>query len=127
MLAARWIYGQALYKDASSTLDDLREAVTTLEDAGRIARRVFGGAHPLTSAIEDELRKARAALRLAAPPPPPPGDETTSRCVICMASQSDHFCIPCGHVVYCGSCAGDPRLEPRCPVCREPVEHVQGV
>jgi len=39
------------------------EAVTTLEDAGRIARRVFGGAHPLTVDIEGELRDARAALR----------------------------------------------------------------
>ena len=122
----RTLYATALYGDHDATLEDLREAVTTLEDAWRIARRVLGGAHPLTSAIEDELRKARAALRLAAPPPPPDG-ETTSRCVICMASQSDHFCIPCGHVVYCGSCARDPRLEPRCPVCREHVEGVRRV
>ena len=56
-----------------------------------------------------------------------PDDETTSRCVICMASQSDHLCIPCGHVVFCGSCARDPRLEPRCPVCRLDVEDVQRV
>ena len=69
MLAARWIYGQALYKDASSTLDDLREAVETLEDVERIARRVFGGAHPVTKDIEGDLRKARAVLgaRDAAP------------------------------------------------------------
>ena len=53
----------ALYKDTDTTPDDLREAVTTLEDAERIARRVMGGAHPLTSAIENELREARAALR----------------------------------------------------------------
>ena len=32
----------------TATLDGLREAVATLEDAERIARRVFGGAHPLT-------------------------------------------------------------------------------
>ena len=36
--------------------------LTTLEDAGRIARRVFGGAHPLTSTIEDDLQTVRAAL-----------------------------------------------------------------
>ena len=47
----------------NATLDDLREAVTTLEDAEPIARRVFGGAHPLTSAIERDLQDARAALR----------------------------------------------------------------
>ena len=29
----------------------------------RTARRVFGGAHPLTSAIEGDMRSARAALR----------------------------------------------------------------
>ena len=58
-----WIYAETLYLDTSATLDDLREAVTTLEDVGRIARRVFGGAHPLTEGIEGELRDARAALR----------------------------------------------------------------
>ena len=42
----RWVYAQALYHDDSATLDDLREAVTTLEDAEPIARRVLGGAHP---------------------------------------------------------------------------------
>ena len=46
-----------------SSLDDLREAVTTLEETARIARRVMGGAHPLTAAIGDKLRYARAILR----------------------------------------------------------------
>ena len=36
------------YEDPGATLDDLRDAVTTLEDTARIARRVFGGAHPTT-------------------------------------------------------------------------------
>ena len=48
---------------AGATLDDLREAVTTLEDTGRIARRVLGGSHPTTRAIEGALRDARAALQ----------------------------------------------------------------
>ena len=51
--------------DAGSTLDDLREAVTTLEDAERTARRVLGGAHPTTTGIAGCLRKARVALKLA--------------------------------------------------------------
>ena len=46
-----------------ATLDDLREAVTTLEDAERIARRVLGAAHPLTTGIEEQLQNVRAALR----------------------------------------------------------------
>ena len=45
-----------------ATLDDLREAVTTLEDAARTARRVMGGAHSTTTEIESELSLARAAL-----------------------------------------------------------------
>ena len=49
-------------RDDGATLDDLREAVTTLEDAERIARRVFGGAHPLTTGMEEELQDTRAAL-----------------------------------------------------------------
>ena len=56
-------YGRVLYEDNSATLNDLREAVATLKDAGRIARRVLGGAHPLTKRIEFHLRKSRAVLR----------------------------------------------------------------
>ena len=63
MLKMRRIYVEALYKADRATLDDLREAVTTLEDAERIARRVLGGAHPTTVGMETTLRKARAALR----------------------------------------------------------------
>jgi hypothetical protein len=55
-------YAQSLYKDDGATLDDLREAVNTLEDTERTARRVFGAAHPLVADIELALRKARAAL-----------------------------------------------------------------
>ena len=65
----RWIYAKAHYKDTAATLDDLREAVTTLEDAGRIARRVLGGAHPITMGIERHLRNAQAALRARETPP----------------------------------------------------------
>ena len=62
MLWMRRSYAVALHKDPAATLDDLREAVTTLEDAGRIARRVFGGAHPLTTVMEGGLGEARVAL-----------------------------------------------------------------
>ena len=55
--------GEGPYQNAAATLHDRREAVSTLEDAERIARRVFGRAHPDTAAIEASLQKARAALR----------------------------------------------------------------
>ena len=66
---ARDGYAVAFYEDPAATLDDLREAVTTLEDAKRIARRVLGGAHPITESVEVELRKAQAALRAREAPP----------------------------------------------------------
>ena len=56
-------YAEALYEDEGATLDELREAVTTLEDAGRRARRVLGGTHPHTVDMEQSLRKAQAVLR----------------------------------------------------------------
>ena len=62
-LRMRGYYAEALYKDDAATLDDLREAVSTFEDIERIARRVRGGAHPLTGIIENFSLAARAALR----------------------------------------------------------------
>ena len=59
----RWQYARAFYGNPRATLDDLREAVTTIEDTERIARRVFGGAHPIVSNIEACLRDGRLALR----------------------------------------------------------------
>ena len=49
--------------DPSATLDDAREAFTTIEEIYPTARRVLGGAHPLTVDIEGDLQKAQAALR----------------------------------------------------------------
>ena len=62
-LRMRWTYSKALYADPDATLDDVREAVTTLEETARVARRVFGGANPITKGIEGTLQKARANLR----------------------------------------------------------------
>ena len=62
-LRMRWIYANALYKDDAATLDNLREAVASLEETERTARRVLGGAHPLTNRIEEALQYAQARLR----------------------------------------------------------------
>ena len=62
-LDLRWLYAMTLYRDDAATLDDVREAVTTLEETERIARRVLGGAHPVTMGIGRDLQKSRAALR----------------------------------------------------------------
>ena len=61
-LRARLTYATALYRDPDATLDDLREALTMLEDLERVARRVLGGAHPTTGWIELAHQGAYAAL-----------------------------------------------------------------
>ena len=61
-LKMRKSYAGSLVINNGATLDDLREAITTLEDAEQIGRRVLGGAHPVVRDIELGLRKARGAL-----------------------------------------------------------------
>ena len=61
-LHLRKVYARVLYSDPAATLDDLREAVTTLDDVATTTRRVLGSAHPKTGAIERSLQRAQAAL-----------------------------------------------------------------
>ena len=68
-LKMKKLYAEVLFSDDAATLDDLREAVTTLEETEPIARRVLGGAYPITMGIEKLLRNARAALRARETPP----------------------------------------------------------
>ena len=68
-LSMRKTYAVALI-NAGATLDDIREAITTLEDIERIARRVVGGANPITMRIVALLRDARAMLRAREAPTP---------------------------------------------------------
>ena len=68
-LLMRRNYAVVLYEDPAATLNDLREAIATLEDIEPIARRVLGGAHPVAEVIEKALRYARAALRARESPP----------------------------------------------------------
>ena len=62
-LKVRWVYASVLCDDPAATLDDLREAVSTLEETARTARRVLGISHPVTEGIEAELQIAREDLR----------------------------------------------------------------
>jgi tetratricopeptide (TPR) repeat protein len=61
-IVMRCNYAKSLYREPGATLDDLREAVTTLKDNEPIARRVFGGAHPHFLYVERLLHNARAIL-----------------------------------------------------------------
>ena len=71
-----------LYEDPSATLDDLREAATTLEELASTARRVLGGAHPLTTGIEGSLQNARAALAAR-------GMATRTRAALARSSEEE--------------------------------------
>ena len=61
-LKMRWTYAMTLYQDDGATLDDLREAVETLESVVRVWTRVLGKAHPETPALQSTLAAAREAL-----------------------------------------------------------------
>ena len=61
-LTMRKIYAMVLHKGDGATLDDLREAVNTLEELERTARRVLGDVHPITEGMEDELQDAQDTL-----------------------------------------------------------------
>ena len=78
-LRMRWVYAKALYLDPAATLDDIREAVTTLEEIEQTARRVLGGAHPTVAQVEGSLQYARDTLcdreMQSAAPPSSPEDE----------------------------------------------------
>ena len=65
-----WAYVETLYEDDNATLDDLRKAVNTLEDAARDARRVYGSAHPFAEGCEFHLQKSRAVLAARETPSP---------------------------------------------------------
>ena len=66
----RYYYTVALYKDPDATLDDLREAVTTLEETERTARRVLGSAHPHAVRTKRALEESQAKLRARETPSP---------------------------------------------------------
>ena len=62
-LKMRKMYAIALGSDTGATLDDLREAAKTLEEAAKTARRVLGGSHPFVGSLERSLKSSRAVLR----------------------------------------------------------------
>ena len=63
----RWNYAETLYLNPGAKLDDLSEAVTTLEEIEQIARRVLGSDHPITTGIVYHLQ---ALLRAREAPSP---------------------------------------------------------
>ena len=61
-LEMRWLHAVNLFRNDGATLDDLREAVQTLEAVAPLWTRIFGEAHPGTRLVQGALEDARAAL-----------------------------------------------------------------
>ena len=60
----RYHYARALYQDTGAALDDIREAVATMEETYGTVRRVFGAEHSYTREMDPkDIRFARAELR----------------------------------------------------------------
>ena len=58
-LMMRCIYASALYRAENATLDDVREAVATLDELARTTRRKFGVAHPLAVTVAEDLQNVQ--------------------------------------------------------------------
>ncbi len=62
-----------------------------------------------------------------------------AQCVVCLERPKTHIILPCGHKCLCAQCAADEyapeedgwsrvgKSKTVCPMCREPVAHVQRV
>jgi tetratricopeptide (TPR) repeat protein len=61
-LRMRWIYAIALHHDNDAPLDNLREAVATLESVANSWKCILGHAHPETPKVQAALEEAREAL-----------------------------------------------------------------
>ena len=59
----RSLYAKTFFHNPGATIDEIREAVNTLEEIEPIARRALGIAHPIAVNIQGELQKARGLLR----------------------------------------------------------------
>lgn len=50
-------------------------------------------------------------------------DDETRACVICITNEKQCAAVPCGHLMYCISCA-TKRQETKCPMCRKKIKDV---
>jgi E3 ubiquitin-protein ligase MGRN1 len=82
------------------------------------------------AALALRMQEAQAQLGVSpAAPAPHPDDVEETLCVVCMDAAKDRAVRPCMHVCVCETCAQLLMLErtPRCPVRREPIQHIERV
>jgi len=49
-------------------------------------------------------------------------NRTKETCVICLVGPRSHVLIPCGHKLFCHSCASS--LQKVCPICRAEIQSI---
>jgi hypothetical protein len=64
-LKMRWHYAITIFEDDGATIDDLCEAVETLESVEPSWKRVFGDINPETTRVQEALAHARGKLAQA--------------------------------------------------------------
>ena len=77
--------------------------------------------YPLSSS-----RDGRAARRVPEERASNSSNSNYGECVVCLSERATHAVVPCGHMIMCGACAGQARLE-QCPLCRGAVAQLMRV
>jgi hypothetical protein len=145
------IQAAAKYDGRSEPLTELVAVARTLIEQARAAEAerakvaaeeaaaaaaVEAAAEVVAAAERLQIEQEMAALtlrlqQLGVPPaaPAPHRDVEETQCVVCMDAAKDLAVRPCMHVCVCETCAQLLMLErtPRCPVCREPIQHIERV
>jgi hypothetical protein len=60
------LYARTLFEADGASHADVLQAITLLEDASRIVKRVFGPSHPLMGLFQDALDRAKQIKKLKA-------------------------------------------------------------
>jgi len=50
-----------------------------------------------------------------------PKEDTSSKCVVCLASEKSHLFHPCGHHCVCAHCSVWALEQGKCPFCRQTI------
>ncbi|CAF0850387.1 unnamed protein product [Adineta ricciae] len=74
-----------------------------------------------TSQISDEKIEASNSMTSSVPQSKPTHqpDDDSILCVLCLQTERQVACLPCGHLTSCVACGHSLRV---CPICRTPVK-----
>jgi hypothetical protein len=120
---ARELIEQARAAEAERARVAAEEAAAAAEVEAAERLRLEDEITALALSVQSETLRLQQVQAQLAVPPPAPAEETL--CVVCMDAAKDRAVRPCMHVCVCEACAQLLMLErtPRCPVCREPIQH----